>query len=954
MQRRVWDAVVGAAAGLLTFAAVPACLLAFVGLPLPQRWTVGAVVSWHGLFDLLATVAWCAWAACAWPLLSSVVRRVRCGDTSARSGARITDRLALRIAAGVLAISPVAAASATSGAAAVTRPAATAQARPARQGAPGSTARPGAERSAGGATAAQERRGARPTTPNWPYTVAPGDTLWGIAEVYYGDGADWQAIAAANLGRTMGDGLRFVDPALIQPGWVLRMPALASPTASLDAAAPDRPTADAATSTPGLPPSAAPGSAPAPVAAAVAAAVPTPAPAPDRGAGIGRVVPRPPAVRRRTAGRRAAGTRPTPSDGAGTTRSQRHAPDVPPPIPELAVVGCGVLVGALIARRARRQRRLAAFVRAERAATPVPTDGAAGLGAALDGLERAPVLEWLEVAARHLGLALTTPERPADLPAAQLVRVGSDGVEVRLAGPSTWCPPGWTAPTAASWLLLASADLAALRDEARDHAPWSPLLVPLGDNADGTWLLALRAGTCLPVLGVTAGSLVRAMCATMECWTWQDGILATTDPALVAQSTPGAPPSDGARGTVPGAPADEPAGVSVLFFGDPASLTAAQRERCAVVTTQPVAGDLTVVVDATAASVHPLGVTVRPHRLDADGEGAAGELLGGARPAEPGRGVAGEDPPATVGRHPALLDVRGRGAATKSLHDRRVEHPAHGGPRRVDVSGELVAGRAEVRVLTAVPRIGGLSATLPPKLARRSVELVAYLALHRPQPVTGDRLRTRVLGSGDNDAAAKTLFNVAGAARRSLGRDPSGEPLFPPATRAGHYRLSPLVTVDAARLAGLVGAGMAAADPEEAMALLREGLGLVESEPLSGVLTGYGWWRAEGHERRIADAAVDGGCHLVRLAIGAGHVDLARWAIEQARKAEPYSEALTRAAMELAAATGDARRLHLEWLECLRQVDELDPGGVPSDVTERLYVRLRQEVSRGNGASLRA
>ena len=50
----------------------------------------------------------------------------------------------------------------------------------------------------------------------WPapdsYVVRPGDSLWSIAAAQLGDGDDWPAIAALNLGRTMADGLQFVDP----------------------------------------------------------------------------------------------------------------------------------------------------------------------------------------------------------------------------------------------------------------------------------------------------------------------------------------------------------------------------------------------------------------------------------------------------------------------------------------------------------------------------------------------------------------------------------------------------------------------------------------------------------------------------------------------------------------------------------------------------------------------
>ena len=55
--------------------------------------------------------------------------------------------------------------------------------------------------------------------------------------------------------------------------------------------------------------------------------------------------------------------------------------------------------------------------------------------------------------------------------------------------------------------------------------------------------------------------------------------------------------------------------------------------------------------------------------------------------------------------------------------------------------GSLGPGPIEVRLLVPVPRIDGLSEPLPAKRARRATELVAYLALHHPTPITSDRLR---------------------------------------------------------------------------------------------------------------------------------------------------------------------------------------------------------------------
>ena len=56
------------------------------------------------------------------------------------------------------------------------------------------------------------------------YVVLPGDTLWGIAERYYGDGEAYPRLVSANAGRQMPDGRRFSKAGVIYPGWVLIVP----------------------------------------------------------------------------------------------------------------------------------------------------------------------------------------------------------------------------------------------------------------------------------------------------------------------------------------------------------------------------------------------------------------------------------------------------------------------------------------------------------------------------------------------------------------------------------------------------------------------------------------------------------------------------------------------------------------------------------------------------------
>ena len=172
----------------------------------------------------------------------------------------------------------------------------------------------------------------------------------------------------------------------------------------------------------------------------------------------------------------------------------------------------------------------------------------------------------------------------------------------------------------------------------------------------------------------------------------------------------------------------------------------------------------------------------------------------------------------------------------------------------------LSPGTVDVRLLTMTPRLDGLRNDLPPNRARRAVELVAYLALHQPDVVTSDRLRTRVLGSSDADAAAKTLFNTAYAARRAMGLDEEGNPLFPTGSRDGLYQLSSQVTVDVERAVALCAEAKAQSDPAAAIALLPRcadaGRGRATGQRIVGVrLVG-------GRGTRRADRRRTGRCRL--------------------------------------------------------------------------------------------
>ncbi len=796
--RRVLDVGAAALAALLAFTAVPAVLVLVVGNPLAG----GLGHTWqpvpHDALCVLTAAAWVAWAACCAQLVRAVVAHVRSGDVSAPGHASLMDLIATRIAVGVIALTTVGAPLALS------------------SGAGAST--PATSRAAASALPASHT-----TVPSFgtleagAHEVQPGDTVWSIAEERMGDGADWTAIAALNLGRHMGGGTRFVDPDHVRVGWRLRLP-------------------------------------------------------PAAGAGIDEESPE----AHRSAGPSRPGDR----------------------LPELVALGMGSLACAALARRARKRRGIDPFTGDLDLGRSV-SDEAVDAAALLHRFAALPALHSFETANRLLGGSLQ------DDPAGAVVRaicVSPSGVTFWLTEPRADAPDGFVPLCGGTaWQV----DHAALEHE-DTSLPHVPIALPIGEDEEGTWLVALGPGDVLPLLGESAPALARSARAGVGAWAWSDMVLVTDDP-----DDPELPrPCD-----------EDPLGARHrLFFGDPRSLSPQAARQTAVVTTATVAAtDLTVLVDRRGATIHPMGRLVRPHLQSVETARHLHELVAPPGGSDPG------PPVVTAPREPA--------------------------PGTGDGTAALAPGPVDVRLLTMTPRLDGLREDLPPNRARRAVELVAYLALHQPDVITGDRLRTRVLGSSDADAAAKTLFNTAYAARRAMGVDHDGAPLFPAGTRNGLYQVSPRVTVDVHRAIALAEAGRSQADPDLAIAHFRAALHLVEGEPLANALSGYSWWEAEGHGGRIAAVLVDAACSMAALASETGHFDLARWGLERARLVEPYSEALSRAAMQVAATEGDADRLRLEWRECQRRVDALDPGSSPSSRTESLYGELSRRVLVGAGSS---
>ena len=454
--RRILDIVGAAVAALLAFTAVPAVLVGVVGNPL----TGGLGHAWRPLardvLCLLVLAAWVAWAACCAQLLRAVVAHVRSGEVGVRQGSSVLDRVAARIAFGVLALTSL--------------------------GAPLSLAAGAASPPAGHApgtslTAAVPvgTLGAAVAVSGPTYAVQRGDTLWRIVDEVLGDGADWTSLAALNLGHDVGGGARFVDPDRLREGWRLRLP-------------------------------------------------------PDAG--------------------RPSGDRDSDTYTRPTAKGPHSEPDGH--LPELIALGLGSLACAALARRAGSRRRMGMQFTGEAVLPTVSSESALDTATLLQRFQGVPALHSFEAANCLLGHSL---QDRTSVPPVRAICVSDSGVTFCFAAPHPNDPPAGFAHVkdGAGWHVGHAA-----LDGHDLSFPYLPVVLPIGDNAEGTWLVPLEPGDVLPVLGESAPALWRAARAAVGSWAWSEMILVAEDPEDAALRAEAA--------------ADPFLARRVLFCGDPASL----------------------------------------------------------------------------------------------------------------------------------------------------------------------------------------------------------------------------------------------------------------------------------------------------------------------------------------------------------------------------------------------
>jgi hypothetical protein len=197
-----------------------------------------------------------------------------------------------------------------------------------------------------------------------------------------------------------------------------------------------------------------------------------------------------------------------------------------------------------------------------------------------------------------------------------------------------------------------------------------------------------------------------------------------------------------------------------------------------------------------------------------------------------------------------------------------------------------------VELLRAEAHVVGLSEPLAPTLRRRGIEMLAYLAMHRHEPITGERLRTRVLTHAEVDASLRTLANTASVVRRSAGSDAEG-PRLHAVTSSGLY-VTHGITCDVEVFSTLISRARQLSNAEAAP-LAHQALAMVKGEPLASALRGFEWFLAEGFGARLSRDGEWAALALHHDALANGRYEMAFWALRQGLLIDPYSDVLIEA-----------------------------------------------------------
>lgn len=793
-----------------------------------------------------------------------------------------------------------------------------------------------------------------PTTNDTPgtahtYRVHRGDTLWSIADDNLGSGDRYPEILRASRTIEQPGGVRITDPDDIDTGWVVRIPGQKThhadpkphngksndrphPKTTPQASPPDRPT---------------PSATPAPTSSA-------PAPTPTNTA--------PPA----------------PSTENSRSSSSTEEDGLNAVLPVATAAGVGTLLAAgvisLVTYRRRQQQRR----RRPGRRVPMPAGDAAHTEQQLRATADPLSVNTVDAALR--GLARSCAETGQPLPPVRAARLTGEQFDLYLDEPAT-LPDPWTGTVDATvWTLLADSADQVDTDLAGVPAPY-PALVTIGhDLDDGHVFLDLEYLTSLGLTGSPelATQVLAALAIELATSRWADDLQVTIvgaypelEDALQTGRIRYLPSVGRVLDDLAARAADDRAALSdadvpdlnhartsrqapdawtpeiVLIAGQLTERQHTQldqladampRVAIATVTSGGAVGDWELILDDTAdtAVLEPIGLTLRPQRIDPDtyaqilevvatatddqdapdnffrddpsdvistadvsdddtaphdiSEPSADELA--AAEAQPG--VESSDP---VDDHAPPTDTPSAELRESAEHlnsDAEAGQLDSADPSGVGSmpSDELDADNTAVRVIPArKPRICVLgpvtienaAGTVEPSKKARLLEYGAYLALNPNATLAS--VDDAIWPSRTTEDNLNTRNTATSKLRAWVGRNPSGEPYLP----RHRYTFCSDVTTDWDQWRQLIGP-----DPAKTPTThLEQALSLVRGRPFEGTqLRRYAW--AEPLKQEMISAIADVAYELAHRRLMDGRWRAADEAAARAVSIEPGLERLWR------------------------------------------------------------
>jgi DNA-binding SARP family transcriptional activator len=989
-------------------AGVPVCLAAVIGWPLPGslpdldelRKVLSSPLAPSLVIDLLALVAWAAWAhfaVCVFLELATAARARSSGQLGQAvrvPGGRRSQELARRLVetafASVIATS-VGLATFSGTILTSARPAVAAvQAFPAERAPQHAALLHDVEPATGPATAQVGKHQAAVPRPEYVVQAPHGgyyDSLWDIADRFLGDGQRWREIYELNESREQPDGRTLSRPDLIRPAWRLELPHDATglrPELPLDAAQPAPSAADRGE---GLPADVAsapaqPGCAQIPLQASAPSPSPASVPAPGRPVAEAH----PPST--------PAGPTPPPAAGGehqvfpGDEDEETRSPGAVVPLSGLLAAAA---LAALAGRRHRQRRR-----RAAGQSIAVPGPEAARAEVDLRVLAEPADLTLVDEALRALSDSLRDEDRhrPPDVRSASL-RNGS--LDLRLGDSDPDAPPPFLADAdGLVWRAATPARPLVSPEQASQVLPLFPLLLTVGRDGEGLVMLDLEAVASLAVEG-PAAAVRDVLChvvaeAALAPWaedveivllgfendaadmleslaadriTSVDEVDAALLRVLVKRADGVAAAGDRLATRIRRGIRDEVRPPLLLVCAAPPS--PASSEQLASLLPTAGRGAVTVVAAgpwsaarATWRLGEPLpvpgaGPASTPCQLDAERLAHLAELLRVARqvPDSPDQQAA-TDPRSAAAENETRFGparpqaVRITGPDSVAVPAPRIveqeEQPDQRHRDELDVALDAYFGNtAPASVALLGPITVHATATVDPDRRSRLTEIVAYLATHR-----------RGVPVADFDAAIwperqvtlKTRNQAITRARAWLGSDEDGVAWLRPMSD-GALRLSTKVLVDwelfqalqrRSREPGRSTAGVRR-DLETAMRLVR-------GRPLAPLPAGrYGWLAETYLEQEIPSSIIDVAHALAGLLLQAGDATGAMEVARVALEVDRYDERPWRDLLEAHHLRGEGRQVALvvdQLLELLEVEvdDELQPE--TAELIERLLPRRRR------------